>query len=565
MKLSLLILGMLFSFFTSLAQMDALRYREQRFTSISQQTNVSYGSAPQWIFPYFNTDLKLNVYQPIGDTLSKRPLIIFAHSGGFINGSKEVDDMVALCDSFAKKGYVTATIDYRKGFNPLDAASAERAVYRGVQDGKAAVRYFKEKAVEYKIDTNYIYFGGMSAGGYIALHVAYMDRESDRPTSTYGGGTVNNLGCLDCAGNTFHHTSKVRAILDYWGALQDTTMIRENAIPTLVMHGLNDGVVPYNFGHPFNLGTLPKTMGGGPIFQRLQNLGIYSEHYTSTSSLHMLDGSDNGTFPSSGPNAFWRDTLLPKTTEFLVKNMKPIVVTNPNQQLFACVGERVPFTIIKEEANNKVNWFYPHTQILTVNNAQSDTLKIAYSSAGTYTIMALAFNSVNCASDTLYYQLTIEEAPLIEVSHSYSNINEYTFQTNPLTEVQWFVNNIDYGRSEQLIYPTANEEEIEVSWLSSSTNQACQRTNSIRLTHNPLKSLSLSENGWSVTPNPFSEKIMIRSEVPASVTVYDIHGKKLEQLNIEKEIHLQTTNWKAGIYLIQLKTDSQQEIIRMVK
>ena len=128
--------------FTSIAQYDANRYRESIFNTVATaQTNIKYGAASVWTLPYGNTDLFLNVYQPTGDIHTQRPLIIFAHAGGFLNGNKDVDDMVALCDSFARKGYVTATIDYRKGFNPVSNGSAERAVYRGVQDGKAAVLF----------------------------------------------------------------------------------------------------------------------------------------------------------------------------------------------------------------------------------------------------------------------------------------------------------------------------------------------------------------------------------------------------------------------------------------
>jgi len=270
------------------------RYRESIFDGTLSITNVKYGEAPQWVWPYWDIDLELDVYVPEDDDNPKRPLIIFAHAGGFLLGSKDVDNMVAICDSFAQKGYVTASIDYRKGFDPLDDESAERAVYRAVQDGKAAVRYFKENASLYDVDTNNIYFAGMSAGGFISLHVAYMDKESERPESTYGGGLVNDLECLDCAGNDYPHSSDVRAILDFWGGVDDTTLLEEGNIPMLIMHGENDETVPFVYGHPFGLFTLPESYGGQPISERAENMGIDYEIFTSTGPLHLLDGSDNG-------------------------------------------------------------------------------------------------------------------------------------------------------------------------------------------------------------------------------------------------------------------------------
>ena len=124
---------LIFLLFISLqdyAQCDSSRYISAIFNVIDVQTNVEYSQAPQWSFPYFNETLLMDIYQPLLDPIDKRPCIIWAHAGGFAIGDKQADDMVALCDSFARRGYVTATIGYRKGFNPLDASSSERAVYR---------------------------------------------------------------------------------------------------------------------------------------------------------------------------------------------------------------------------------------------------------------------------------------------------------------------------------------------------------------------------------------------------------------------------------------------------
>jgi acetyl esterase/lipase len=57
---------------------------------------------------------------------------------------------------------------------------------RAVQDGRAAVRYFKKNVAvggnTYKIDLNNIYFAGVSAGGFVALQLAYLDEISEFPT-----------------------------------------------------------------------------------------------------------------------------------------------------------------------------------------------------------------------------------------------------------------------------------------------------------------------------------------------------------------------------------------------
>ena len=55
----------------------------------------------------------MDVYTPDGDSYTERPLIIFAHGGSFWSGNKTNPMMVALCESFMKRGYVAASIQYR--------------------------------------------------------------------------------------------------------------------------------------------------------------------------------------------------------------------------------------------------------------------------------------------------------------------------------------------------------------------------------------------------------------------------------------------------------------------
>lgn len=381
------------------------RYRHAIFNQVTVQNDIQYGSAPQWVWPYWNETLRLDVYQPTGDVVTNRPLIIFAHAGGFLNGSKGVDNMIAICDSFARKGYVTASLDYRKGFNPLDGESAERAVYRGIQDGKATVRYFKENADLYGIDTNYVYFGGMSAGGFMALHVAYMDLESERPASTYGGGTVNNLGCLDCSGNSFTHTSKVRAVLNYWGAIQDTLNIVAGDVPIMQMHGTDDPTVPYVYGQPFGLFTLPYVYGSSPIRERVNNLGIYNEFYTSDApGRHMLDGSDNGTFSGNSPNSFWYDTLLPRTTDFLVLMTKSHPVKISQDTLIVCYGDTANLRV-SGNTDSYFEWSYLSGPTYTGIGNNTDSLNYSFTDVGEYDIAVVEFNEVYCSSDTLWFHI----------------------------------------------------------------------------------------------------------------------------------------------------------------
>src|ERR1035437_1260110 len=157
------------------------RYDSEIFTNVTTTSNVVYGS---------NADLNgsavsltMDIYQPTGDVATQRPVIIFAHGGSFIGGTKTDADEVALATRFAKRGYLTASISYRLGMGfPINQTGATKAVWRAVQDMKAAVRFFRKDAATtntYKADPNYIFVGGYSAGAFMAVHYAYLDQPSE--------------------------------------------------------------------------------------------------------------------------------------------------------------------------------------------------------------------------------------------------------------------------------------------------------------------------------------------------------------------------------------------------
>ena len=87
---------------------------------------------------------------PSEDTMKNRPLLIFIHGGGFKNNSKNGAYSSKVCNSFAKRGYVAATIDYRLGVGKNNTIKDYfEAMYRAQQDGKAAIRFLRANAKKY--------------------------------------------------------------------------------------------------------------------------------------------------------------------------------------------------------------------------------------------------------------------------------------------------------------------------------------------------------------------------------------------------------------------------------
>tara|TARA_Y100000814_G_C12352968_1_gene407364 strand:- start:59 stop:1204 length:1146 start_codon:yes stop_codon:yes gene_type:complete len=332
MNVKLIIIYCLLS---SLVISQDVRYLDEVFEDVLITEDVVYGNAPDLPFIFlfeWNTidiDLDMDIYEPVGDTLSARPAIIFIHTGAFFSGHNELDDVVDLSIASAKRGYVSFNINYRLGLNVLSSYSGERAVYRGMQDASAAIRHIREFHEEYNIDPNKIFIWGTSAGSFVGLHLAYS-QDDERPESTYGTTADPDLGCIDCSGNNYIQNSKPNALISCWGAIGDLNWIdQDDNIPTLMFHGTADPIVPFNSGYPFTIDiALPIVYGSNLIYERLQELNIDSELYAPT-ELHEYWGAVNGNW-IGGPNEYF-DQIKSDSYNFLYNYLDVFELGDLNQ------------------------------------------------------------------------------------------------------------------------------------------------------------------------------------------------------------------------------------------
>jgi para-nitrobenzyl esterase len=276
--------------FSTYAQ--AQRFLQEVFPVVNETSNINYGNAPLWN----NTpqQLDLDVFQPAGDTASNRPLILLFHGGSFIGGQRNDAVMLGLCNTFAKRGYVTATASYRLGVNTANIGSLDRefvkAALRATHDAKAAVRFFKRSVAEqgnpYGIDTNRIYVGGYSAGAIAAIHLAYFT--DTLLSSTLVNQEIAGLG-LGLEGNSGNpgYTSTAAGVMNIAGAVLDTALIKTGAVTGIHFHGTADEVVPYGRGMIRAVG-FPVILvdGSSLLHQRLQNRGSYTELLSYNGAMH---------------------------------------------------------------------------------------------------------------------------------------------------------------------------------------------------------------------------------------------------------------------------------------
>jgi hypothetical protein len=209
-------------------------------------------------------DLSYTLYSPINSSSQMKPLVIFAHGGAFVTGSRKSKAIKFLAEELAKRGFVTASIEYRLSL--LRTWDLLEAGYVGMQDGNAAIKYFKSNAQKLGIDTSRIFIAGISAGGTIALHSGHVDRKDTNQTSFQG--LDDKYGCYNCTGGHFNFTTKVKGVINIVGGTSEPKILDTN-IPTLHIYCDQDSVLPSNRGVPLHHAG---ALGGGIIKNIISNL-----------------------------------------------------------------------------------------------------------------------------------------------------------------------------------------------------------------------------------------------------------------------------------------------------
>jgi para-nitrobenzyl esterase len=204
-----------------------LRYRDAVFSGVTTTRDVAYGSAVDQ--QGRTVTLVLDAYAPTGDTLSERPVIVWVHGGSFAFGNKTSPEIVEEATTFARKGFVNVSINYRLSENGCTTVTAEcvTAIVDAKHDAQAAVRFLRAHADDYGVDAGRIAIAGTSAGAITALNVGYGPEDV---------GDSGNPG----------FASTVRAAVSLSGA-RILTRANPGEAAALLFHGTADTLVPYQW------------------------------------------------------------------------------------------------------------------------------------------------------------------------------------------------------------------------------------------------------------------------------------------------------------------------------
>lgn len=224
-------------------------------------------------------DHKLDIYLPEPSN-KKFPVLVFLHGGGWIGGDKAFPEKFYMNDfilKFVQNGYAVVSVNYTL----LDKNTN---FPKPIEDSKEAVRWIRANADKFNFDEKNIGLWGASAGAQIGMVAAYSDdsqfsEHSNFPSQSakvnyvidyFGPSDLNKLLRTEEAGfkififklifpkiytmrndmirgfTTKDIKEQKQEAIDGLKIYSPVTYINQNSVPTLMIHGNKDRIVPYS-------------------------------------------------------------------------------------------------------------------------------------------------------------------------------------------------------------------------------------------------------------------------------------------------------------------------------
>ncbi|MEI6168666.1 MAG: alpha/beta hydrolase [bacterium] len=192
-------------------------------SEITVQRNLVYGKVE-------NEELQLDLAMPSADN-GPFPAVVFLHGKGWKAGNRQ--EMNHFVEGVARMGYVGATVEYR--LVPVARFPAP------VEDCKAAVRWLRANAKNYRINPDRIGVVGFSAGGHLACMLGVTDK------------TVG----LEGDGGNPEQSSRVQAVVSFFGPTDFTTYdwsndLKKDVIVPFLGGSFSDKPEVYQKASPIN-------------------------------------------------------------------------------------------------------------------------------------------------------------------------------------------------------------------------------------------------------------------------------------------------------------------------
>lgn len=238
-----------------------------------------------------------DLFEPKEDTAQLRPLVVLIHGGGFTNQiplNRKSPEIVEIAKDLAKRGYVTASPEYRlfSGETTYDKMlGTVPAAFLDINTFMCYIANSVQHGNPYRIDTSKVFIGGSSAGALIALNFSVFVNDTAELTGDMKR-AMNIVAALDRVNTQTILQNKFcglrpKGLLLLSGAMIDTSFIKPANTSVFLVHGMLDGALPFYEGNALGDPALPKVFGPGIFMNQLQRAGIPVEAHIYPDKYHV--------------------------------------------------------------------------------------------------------------------------------------------------------------------------------------------------------------------------------------------------------------------------------------
>ena len=194
---------------------------------------------------------KLDIVYP-EETIGPYKVIVLIHGGGWLSGDKQSEAIAPLFEAL-NQGYAVVSVNYR--------LSGDARWPAQLYDLKAAIRFLRENADTYRLESEKIVVWGVDAGGHLALMLAatnnlpdYEQTEMGSPDySSHVDGVIAWYAPTDLLNLPQRLMPMANRLMgfnlqsnpDAVKLASPLTLASDSFPPLLLVHGTNDSIVPY--------------------------------------------------------------------------------------------------------------------------------------------------------------------------------------------------------------------------------------------------------------------------------------------------------------------------------
>ena len=183
------------------------------------------------------TQLLMKVYSPEKrDKTQHYPAIVFFFGGGWNSG--KISQFEPHANYFSKRGMVCFLVDYRV------TSRHKSTPFESLKDAKSVIRYIRQNAATFHIDSSKIVASGGSAGGHLAAATALIDGYNEDSDDTTISCKPNALVLFNPVIDNGPSGYGYARIGDAYKNFSPLHNIKKGAPPTIIFQGTNDNLIP---------------------------------------------------------------------------------------------------------------------------------------------------------------------------------------------------------------------------------------------------------------------------------------------------------------------------------